>query len=97
MLVSFHNMLCTVWISCTLIDDLSEGVEEGDDPGKDLSAIGDWGEDVEGVEEEGEDDVEEIPENKGSDEPVVAGLHLEGAAVEQQNCQGERVACRYLW
>ena len=74
------------------ITDLSEGVEERDDPWEDLSAIGDWREDVEGVEEEGEDDVEEIPEDEGSDEPVVAGLHLEGALVEQQNSQGEGVA-----
>ena len=62
-----------------------------------MGAISDWGEDVEGVEEEGEDDVEEIPEDEGSDEPVVAGLHLEGALVEQQNSQGEGVACGWVW
>ena len=80
-------------ISLTLTN-LSKGIEERDDPGEDLSTIGDWGEDVEGVEEEGEDDVEEIPEDEGSDEPVVAGLHLEGALVEQQNSQGEHISWR---
>ena len=85
------------FLSFYCLEYLGERVEERDDPGEDVAAIGDWGEDVEGVEEEGEDDIEEIPEDEGSDEPVVAGLHLEGAAVEQQNCQGERVACRYLW
>ena len=84
-------MLCSLGITCTLAD-LVEWVEVGDDPWEDLSAIGDWWEGVEGVEEEGEDDVEEIPEDEGSDEPVVAGLHLEGGLVEQQNSQGEGVA-----
>ena len=77
--------------------DLGEGVEDGDDPGEDLAAVGVWGEDVEGVEEEGEDDVDEIPEDEGGDEPVVAGLHLEGGLVEQQNSQGEGVACGGVW
>ena len=74
--------------------DLGEGVEEGDNPGEDVAAVGVGDEDVEGVEEEGEDDVEKIPEDEGSDEPVVAGLHLEGGLVEHQNSQGEHVPWR---
>ena len=74
------------------LPDLGERVENGEDPGEDLPPIDLGGEAVEAVEEEGEDDVEKIPEDEAGDEEVVAGLHLQPLPVQQQDEEGDQVS-----
>ena len=71
---------------------LGERVEDGYDPGDDLAGDVVGADGVARVEDEGEEDVEEVPDTEGADEQPVARLHLQVAPGAGQNHQRQKVS-----